>query len=268
VSEQIKFFEKSKADLDNINAKVTVTDTVAISDGQDIAHFVQNRNNTSAWLTTGSNDTANTTLEISLGDTTDITDIMLFDHNFKDFNIDYWNGLIWVNLSTIVDNTETTTLITYPTFPTDKIKITIGTTQIVDADKRLTQFIATELMGQLKSFPIISRTKVALNKKKNKMLSGKVSVTETSGFFSCELSVKLLKDNDDLTLLENIHFSRQGVLLLLSGGDEAQFSSRRLGYRNVDLFLVRPTTEWGADWYKGLYTSGMKIKIRLEESIN
>jgi len=268
---QILFLEKSKVDLDNVNATLTVTDAVASDTGQSIIDFVRNRNNSSSWLTTGSTDAADTEILIELGDTTNITDIILIDHNWKAYTIQYHNGTIFTDFSVAINetvNTSTGTSYNFSSVSTTQLKIIIDSTQIVDADKRLGQLIITDRIGQLNAWPKINRPMVSLNKVKTKMLSGKTHVAETTGFFACELDVKILKLDADLTLLESIYFSREGSLVWINAGDDAQFSSLRVGYRFRDIFLMRPIDEWNPEWHESIYTSGMKIKVKLQESVN
>jgi len=271
MSSQILLFEKNKIDLDNPNGSITVTDSVASSTGDTIIDFVRNRSNNSSWLTTGSTDAANTELLVDFGDNSDISDIILMQHNWDSYTAQYWNGSAYVDFSPAINETGTVVDTTHHTFTnvnTNRVKIIIGSTQVADADKQLSQLICTERFGQLNAWPTIKKPTVSLNKKKSRMLSGKTFVTETTGYFSCELEVKILKLDADLTIVENVFFARQGVLVWLCGGDEDQFSSKRIGYRLKDLYLMRPTNEWQPEWYKGVYTAGMKVVIKLEESID
>jgi len=89
---QIKLLRKSAVDRDNSNITITVTDAVATNTGQSIVDYTRNRNNNSAWVTTGSTDAANTTLEVEMGDFESIDTIILIGHNFKAFTIQYYNS--------------------------------------------------------------------------------------------------------------------------------------------------------------------------------
>jgi len=265
-SNQIIFFERSKSDLANVNCSITVTDAVATNTGQTIVDYVRNRSNNSAWLTTGSNDSADTELENS-----DITDIILIEHNWDAYTIQYWTGSAYADFSTAINESSITTDTNHYNFDsvnTNKIKIIIDSTQVADADKRLSQLIVTDRFGQLTAFPEIKKPTVSLNKKRTKMLSGKSFITESTGYFACDLDVKVLSADADLTIIENIYFARQGILVWICAGDQSQFSSVRIGYRLKDLYLMRPSNEWQPEWYKGLYKSGMKIKMKLVESVN
>ena len=123
------------------------------------------------------------------------------------------------------------------------------------------------IYGQLVSYPEIKKPVSSLNKRKDGTLSGKSRVVETRGSFSCNLSVKFLVIDNDLTLIENLFYHREGVLMLLSGGLESQFRTKRIGYRNKDIVLVRPVNELELPYDRGVYTNGIIINISLEEVI-
>jgi hypothetical protein len=273
MSGQIIFFEKNIVDLSNESVTLTVTDVVATDTGQDYIDFLRNRNNTSAWMTTGSTDAADTEIEVDFGEETDISEIILIKQNFKAYTIKYWDGDSWENFSTTIAETNNTAETKYHSFTqvaTEKIQIIIDSTFVVDDQKEMYQLIVTNkiLTGTLNGWPMVKNPTSSLNKIKNKMLSGRVNVIETVGSFSVDLEVSSWRDDEDLTLMEHIFFQREGVLLWLCGGDETQFSTIRVGYRLEDIYLVRPTSEWEPEYYKGLYKSGVVFRGKFEESIN
>lgn len=268
--EQIRFFRKNQIDLSKENVVMTVTDAIALNNGQDFIDYVRNRKNTSAWATTGSTDAANTTIDVDLDGSTFIDSLFLIKHNFKAFTIQYWGGLNWVDFPTPIsetNNSEETSFYKFDGVQVAKLRLVITETFVVDDDKILRQFVVTSQMGQLEGWPIIKNPTISTNKIKNKMLSGKLNVIETIESFSTQLQVKVLRSTHDLDLIEAIYLLREGVLLWLNGGDDTQFSSVRLGYRKQDLPLVRPTDDYSPEFYKGLYRSGIKFKMKLEESI-
>ena len=159
---QIRFFNKNKIDLSNTLVAITVTDAVATNTGQSFVDFVRNRNNTSAWLTTGSTDAANTTLEVDMTDTRELSEVLIVSHNLKAYTIKYWTGIVWTDFSTVIAetaNTETTNHHAFATVTTQKIQIIITATQTVDADKQIKQLILTDEVaaGQLEGWPVIKR---------------------------------------------------------------------------------------------------------------
>lgn len=267
---QIKLFNKNIADIDNPNIAITVTDSIAVSDGQDIIDFVRNRNNNSAWVTTDSTDAANTTLEIDMADVEFIDTIILVNHNFKSFTIKYWDTG-WVDFSTPINettNSDLTTEFAFDEVLASKIQIVINGCQEVDADKILKQLIIAKTLRQLDAFPEIKSPKHSRNRAISRMLSGKSNFVSQVGGFTVDLKVKYWKNSDDLEAIEKIYTNRLPVLVWLCGGDEDQFSSKRIGYRKEDLYLMRPSNDYIPEWYNSIYTTGLSITVKLVEVVD
>jgi hypothetical protein len=264
VSYQIIFFKKSKCDFER-------TEVVAsASEGDLYASNALNRNNTSAWLTTGSTDASLTTFEVDFQEVRDITDILLIKHNFKNFTVKYWNGSSFVAFSTPISetvNTAETTHYTRAVVSTQKLQITVNGTMVANSDKYMYQFIATEQIGQLNAWPVIKKPELSRNRIKNQMLSGKFNVVENVGDFSCSLYVKALSSDADLTIIETLYSSTEGFLVWLCGGSETQFKTVRQGYRLEDLYLMKCLNEYLPEYYKGLYNSAIGIELKLQEVI-
>lgn len=272
-AQQIMFFKKNKIDLDNPNIIITATDVIATDNGQNYVDFMRNRNLTSAYMTTGSTDAANTTLVFETTDEEDVSEIIIVGHNLKSYTLKYWNGSSYVNFSTPINvsgNTATTNMHSFTQVSAHLFQLIITGTQVTNDDKQIKQIIFTEYMltGQLNGFPVIKSPTHSSNKKINKMLSGKSNVVESIGAFSCDLNVANWRDDDDLTLVEELYFGRAPALLWLSGGDQTQFSTLRVGYRLEDFYLIKPVDEYQPEWYKGLYQSGMKISLKLQEVVD
>lgn len=269
---QIRFFKKSRLDLENVNASITVTDATATNNGQSFVDFLRNRNNASAWMTTGSDDAALTTLTCEFTDERDFDSIILVCHNLKAYTIKYWDGALYQDFSTPIAetvNAKATTFHQFDKVSTSRIQIIIQGTFVADADKKMKQLIMTENLaaGKLEGWPLIRKPRHTTNKKVTTMLSGKVNVVESVGAFSAELSVRNWTIDTDLNIVEEIYFGRRGVLMWLSGGDDTQFSSRRIGYRDEDIYLVRAVNDYSPEWVSGVYVNGLKIKMSLKEAI-
>ena len=261
MASQILFFEKNKADISNANVTITGSQGVGFED------FVRNRSNNSGWVTDGSVDSDNTTLTVDFVDSHIIEDIILIDHNFKAYTIQYWTGAIYDDFSTPIAetvNTAVTTRHNFTAVTTTKLLLTITGTMVADADKYLKQFIATKDIGTFSAWPVI-KPELGRNKAKNQMLSGKVSIRERTGARRETLSIKVLSTDADLTTIENLYFANEGFLYWPCGGDESQYRNERIGYRLEDIYLMKCENEWNPAWYQGLYQSGMKIDIKLIE---
>ena len=275
MAKQTLFLKKNVLDLSLDYVTLTVTDSVATNNGQSIIDFVRNRNNASAWLTTGSTDAANTTLLCEFGVGRDITDIILVKHNWKSYTIKYWDALAldWADFSTPIAPTndqETTTQHQFDRVETDKIQIIITGTRVADDDKELYQLIVSEKIenGFLEGWPVIRNPIHDKKKKVTDMLSGKISLLENVGAFQADLEVAQWKSANDIALVENIYFRREGVLMWLCGGDEDQFHYAAMGYRKEDIYFVRPINNFEPEMVKGIYTAGFKIQMKFKESID
>lgn len=262
MSQQIRVFSKNKLDISNANVVLTA------SQADEFADFVRNRSNTSAWVTTGSVDADNTTFEVNFVDLINIDSIILIKHNFKSYTIEYWDGDSWEDFSTAIAPTTNTAETTFHQFTevfTTKIRLTILGTMVADEDKYLFQFIATKERAQFNGWPIIKNPKHSRNRIRSKLLSGKETIKESSGAFSCQLQIKVHSDDSDLTLIEEMYNANTGFLVWLCGGDETQFSSQRIGYRLEDIYLMKCSDEYQPEWYKGLYQSGQVVGVDLIE---
>lgn len=268
MSQQIRFFQLPFSDITNENCTVTIVDTVAEDSGQLIADFMRNRNLTSAWLTTGSNDSANTEIIFDFSDSHRVDSVFLVDHNLKDFGVYWFDGFVWILVDDVIGNTSATTEHRIGFDGVKKVKVIAYKTMVANDDKRITRFLAMEQIGQLNGWPEISGAQHDLGQKLNKMLSGKYSVSESVGSFSFDLSLDLENDQADIDIYEQILFLyRRGVIVYLCGGDEDQFAVKALGYRASDFYYMRPERDYKPDFYKSLYSTGIKLKISFVEVV-
>ena len=262
MSQQVRFFEKSKCDFSRPSVVLTA------SQGNDYVRRVLDRTNLTAWMTTGSVDADNTTIEIDFGDVRQIDTVMLVKHNFLSYKIEYWDGASWADL---IDETSDDTDTAFHQFfavDTTGLLLTIRGTKVPNGEKKLYQLIATQQMGQFNGWPIIKAATVSRNRVRSKMLSGKESIREQIGAFSCSMSVTVLKDSEDLDLIEAMHTANEGFLAWLCGGDEEQFSSRRVGYRLEDVYLMKCTSELKNEFYQGVYPNGLAVKFDMTEVVD
>lgn len=265
MSQPIAIFRKNQADYTLSQVSATA------SEASSFASFVLNRNNSSAWVTTGSVDANHTTLTIDMADQHTLTDILLVKHNFKSFQVKYWDGSAYVDFSPAISPTsctDSTSRFSFAAVGTSRVQVTILGTQTPDTDKFLYQLILTQLIGQFQAWPIIKKPTHNRNKRNSLMLSGKNCLGENVGAFSCDLQVGYWKSDQDLSVVETMYGSNEGFLVWLCGGDETQFSSKRVGYRLEDIYLMKCTNNYQPEWYQGIYTTGLNLTISLAEVTN
>lgn len=271
MSSQIKFFDKNRIDLQYSDIQITVTDATAYNNGQDFVNRMRDRKNYTAWMTTDSNDAALTQLDINLGDQKAITDIIIVGHNLKNYTIQYRSGIApFDDFPTAIaptNDTGSTSAYNFTQVQATDIRIIINGTQVADADKVIKQLIITKSLGQFEGWPQIKKPKIDTNKKITKMLSGKSRIVEGLESFSCTLDVKAWRIQEDLDLVEQIYFKREGVLMWINANDPAQFFLDLKGYRQSDIFLVRPSDDYGMEFLSGVYVNAVKTSMSLVEVI-
>lgn len=267
----ILFFEKSKIDLSlSTTVTITITDATATDTGSDNVDNLRNRKNTDGWATTGSNDAANTQVDIDMGEAHDITDIFLLRNNFDSYTIQYYNGSSYTDFSTAINesgNTEQDQRHSFTSVNCRLIRMIITGTMTADDDKFLSQFVVTNEIGQFTTGFKIDKATASKNRITTESLSGKVWVKRNIGAFSCTLSKNNVINTTDLTIVESLFDYYYGFLVWLCGGSTTQFRTQRIGYRRRDLFLMNVTNEYTPQWDGGFYEHGTNIKIKLVESL-
>jgi hypothetical protein len=262
MAEQIVFFEKNRADF------TYTAVTASASEGDEFALNVINRSNNTAWLTTNSLDANNTTLTIDFADEKSISDILLIKHNFKSFNLKWWDGSAFQAFTPPINettNTKETNYYEVSQVTTSQIQLTILGTMVPDSDKFLYQLIATEKLGQFEGWPIIKSPTISRNRNKTLMLSGKMNVFENIGNFGMTLQFNNFSSDADLALIEALYEKVEGFLVWPCGGDETQFRTIRQGYRLEDIFLMKPLDEYVPEYDKGIYKNSVSFNVKLQE---
>lgn len=264
-----KIFKKSVIDLDQTNVTITVTDSIAIDTGETIADLVRDRKNTTGWATTDSDDTANTLFQVLFGDLFDIDSVFLIGNNFKDYDLEFFNGTVWAAvIPAVTGNSNSVQFHSFAKlFDVEGIRVRINATFEVDADKFLNQLIVTEKLGQFNQFPILEHES-SNNRKRIKLVSGKSKIIQNSGSVAINIKHNNQIDDNDLNLVEIMFSSFSGFLFWASGGDESQFRTQRIGFRNQDIFLMAPINEYNNPWGRdGRYCAGTDYEVKLVEVV-
>lgn len=265
---QLIFFEKNKGDPDFSGVQYIA------SENNEIASFAFNRKNTSAWQTDDSLDADNTTFIVDFGRTTAIDSILLIGHNFKDFQIEHFDGAVFNDftlvaggLLDITGNTADNNYFSVVSVPlVEKIRITIKATFVADKPKILTQFIPTELIVQFEGWPVLNKVKVGRITQEIPMLDGLSAVIDRQGAAKYDLNVAQYLIQDDLDKIQNMIKRTEGFLFWPSGGDETAFSPLVEGYRFEDIFLSRFMGQFQPNLRKGIYPGGIVYKGKLRQT--
>jgi len=265
----VKFYKKSYLDLHYPNASITVDDSTATNDGAMFVNQMRNRDNNSGWATTGSNDAAQTTLFVDLGDFREVNSIMLIEHNFKSYRLQYYNELAetWSNVSPIIDTTLdslSTSFYEFETIEARDFRLLIRSTKETNADKFMRQFLICEKIGELGFSPQLAPT-IDRDRKTTKFISGRNFVSTQVGGFACKLSKKSVSDVDDIELVERLFQSYDGFLVSLSGGLTTGFEVIPQGFRPQDIFFCQCANEYKPSFKDGFYKHGVDISMDLVE---
>jgi len=272
--ENIRIYEKSKIDIDNVNIVITITDGgVATDNGQSIADSIRDRDNSTALVTTDSTDASNWTKVIDLIDEVPFSKIMMLLFNFFKYTLKYHDGVSFVDFNPAINelaNLEENKYHSFDEVTSSQIQLVV--TQCffedasgVDLDKIIRQFIVTNEIGQFPDEPNIERLRPSRNRKTKRLVSGRVSVTKRAGAVEAVLQFKPTKNKATIRLLNNIFESDDGILWSFIGADETGHDDIQ-GFRLEDLFLMAATNEFDTSYMQGYFDRGHAFKLEVIES--
>lgn len=275
----VKFFEPSKCLA--VNGAFG-----AASNGGAAADYCLDRNPYTYWYTTGSNDSITETLTIDFGSPQVIDRLFLILHNFKHFKVQYYlsgvitdftnvlgidGGLSGIAQTNFADDSA---YYEFDSVTTQKVVVTIYSTQITNADKFLSQLVVTTEIGTLIGFPVISDISIDRNLKARKTLSGRSSVLKGDENAAFSLQFKsypsALTYNVDIDLAMELNDRDDPFLVWLCGGRRGTryFRYTLRGYRLQDLYLMTITKPYKLGYTQSVYVNSLNAQIDLEESIN
>jgi len=233
------------------------------------------RKNTSAWQTDESLDSNNTVYTQDFGRVVELDSLIGIGHNFKDYDIEYFDGSIWNFFTLIAGGTTSFTGVTNDEFfhevvkvtDAEKVRITIRATFIADDPKILTQFISTSKTGRLTGWPVMSGIRTGRDTSAVDALEGLAYIIDRQGGYRGTLSVSNYTVQTDLDIIKTLFNSVRGFLYWPSGGDESQFSPLVDGYRFEDIFLSRFVGQFKPDKNRGIYNNGLKFSVAVRQVI-
>ena len=269
ISGGIKFFDKSKCLLKDGAA-------VAASSGDASADYALSMNRYLRWDSVGSNDSTAETLVVTFPSAT-IDRILLVDHNLKDFSITYgagasaFSGVVGIDGagSGIVETafTQDTAYYEFTPVTTTRINITATKTQIANAQKYITLIAATEEIGTLEGYPVITPT-ISSNEKRAQTIGGKYITQKSYEVFGAKLALEHTSQ-DDINILNTIYEAQDPFLIWPCGGKygTTNFSVDFKSWRLKDLYQVQTFGQISNTFRKSIYTSSPITTITVGEEV-
>ncbi len=270
----IKFFKQSFTLFKNGAEATASTNTNA-------AKYILDMNKYTEWKSVGSDDMTEEEIIIDLDSSRLINRLFLTEFNFKEFEVQYWNGSTYVPFTGVigVNGTSYTGIdvtnyafdsayFEFDSVTTSRIKLTCLTTQVADAEKYLTMLIVTEELGTFRGFPRVD-PKTDLNEIKTKTLGGKVLVSKGFETVMIKVNFKTHPYQEDVTLLEYLFSSTDPFLIYLCGGrtGDAYFKISQKIWNLSDVYNVQATGDLPSEFEKGVYILGVNKNITFEEHI-
>ena len=266
----ISFYDKNKSLFDDGSTCVASTNTAD-------QNLVLGTNKYFKWESIGSDDVTTETLTITLPSAISLSRIFLLDHNFKNFGIQYGASLDFANvtgLDSYSDNqiletgfSRNTAYYQFDAVTTDTIIISIDTTQTVDAEKFLHQFIITNELGTLTGFPDMTGIKLDRNDRKDKAISGRLHIEKGYETASFRLKLASYPVQADIDLLDSLHSRELPFLSWLNGGKPDQFRFEQRGFRLEDVYQVKVDKPAKNSFNKNIYVLGVNQSYSFMEVV-
>ena len=270
----VKFFEQNYA-LFRDGASASA------SSNNDAAKFMLDISRYTQWESLGSNDLTTETITRTLKFSKLIDRLFLVDMNLKEFSVKYDNGGSFVDFTNVVGvNGISTTGITETAYANDtgyyefdavttsQIQITCLKTQVANAQKYITGFIATEEIGTLEGFPRVQPDSNR-NETKAKALSRRLVVQKTYETNRVKITFKTHPYQNDLDIIESL-FNREDPYLVYPCGGRAgsqYFRVKQKNWRLKDVYNVQILGRLKNEFEKGVYILGFNKSITMEEHI-
>lgn len=276
ISGGVKFFHRSKC-LAQDGA------TVIASSGNASAARALDRNTFTYWRTSGSTDASTETFELSFTEPMAIDRIILADHNFKSFSIQYDVSGVWTDFTSVVGIDGSTGNILETAFTNDtayyefdevttgKLLLSVTEAQVVDAQKYLNQFIVTTEIGTLQGYPVIKNTELSRNLRSQKMLSGRTLTMKSDEYFKVDLEFKNYPASlsDDIDLIFSLHDMEDNFLVWLCGGryGSTYFKKQLRGHRLRDIFPMQLDSVIKPIYSDSVYVNTVNFMASLSEDV-
>jgi hypothetical protein len=273
----IKFFERSKSLIQD-NTVVTA------SSGNESSDRIIDRNPVTYWRSVGSNDMTTETLEIQFATSQTFDRIFVLDHNWKDFDIQYYLGATYVHFASVVGLDGTLSNITETAFSKDtayyeftevtttKVRIRINKSQVANDEKYGNQIIITSELGTLLGHPVIKSLSLDRQNRNEKMLSGRVLTMKSDEIFQTTLDFKDYPASlsDDIDIMFSLQDIETNFLIWLCGGKYGSnyFKKQMRGYRLRDVIAVQMTEALKPIYSKNVFQNTVNFSAVFWEAVD
>lgn len=256
--------------------------SIVASSGDIVSAYAIDKNPVTFWESVGSDDATTETLTLTF-DEVEIDRLILQNHNWKDFNVQYWTGAAWAHFASVVgldgakaNITETafaqdTAYYEFTQVTTTKLRIQVLKTQDADDQKYISQVIACVELGTLQGWPAIRGVKHSRNERRKEMLSGKVLVQKGIDSFACKIDFQNYPASyaADLNLAMDLFDREDPFLVWLCGGayGSTKFKYTHRGFRLRDVYLMQVSKDVPVDYMGGGYLNPASLELNLEEHV-
>lgn len=227
--------------------------TVTVSSGSGSADNLSDFSRDTKWESSGSDDTTTESIIVEFDNALDVDRILLLNHNFKDYDIQYWNGSSYVDFSNVYDdkdavvasdisftaNALTSSYFEFTSVSTLKIRIQCTTTQTTDAEKYLYELYIGQEIGtftdDITSNPSKYEPVVRGLNQQVLTLSNNATVTFQRGDkFSADVNIRQLWETEDIAIIDTMF--EDGQFAWYPCGGYNHYTT--LGWRIRDLYNV------------------------------
>jgi len=259
-----------------------LADGASIAESSGNADPLLGRNPFQIWKSVGSDDMTTETLTITLPSAIEFDRILVIDHNWKQFQVQYGSGpsdfsnVIGVNGEVIgsalsdTDNARSSNYFEFDAVTDDTIIFTIDTTQTVDAEKRAGQIIITKEFHTLAGWPGI-QPQPSRNKVSNRSLSGRNAVNFGIDLMGYRVNVRGYPTKSeyqtDIQKILQLYYRDTPFLFYPCGGRAGTDYFRHTipGFRLRDCPLVQIENEIDPRYEVEIYVNGVSFAMNLEE---
>jgi hypothetical protein len=251
------FFTKNR-----LRDNCTFTFTSAL---ESIAGVLYDRDRTTTLESVGSDDVTPEVWDIEFSAAQDIDTLIVDAHNIKSGGIQYWNGATFVAFSTPAtwsSNALATSVFSFNTVSTTKIRITMNTTFVVDAQKTVGLIYAMATIGQPSVGPATIDREFVEDSRSHKKSSGGVLYV----YFGARIVLKYLftdSNESDVSLFSTLK-NLDTEFFIWPCGSVAS-ATVDVSMRVYDLYLVNYVNNFKPDFKSNILGIGSRISIDFKE---